>query len=205
MLRYVFGRVGRLLVLAVVLALVASAALITAPRSTFAAQQEITYVGRMTTQVALTDVYGRSAGTQTYQTNVAIIFGYPRQAGLRETNPFSIVIQSTPLVNNPGELSLYSSMVFDNTLFQYWSYQWDGTTFSGSLTNNHVSEAAALNLITVPTEIYPGFWMPYTQGLANGTQMVGTFDQQGNLSIRIVGNITNGAAPFVTDIVASRV
>ena len=199
------SRVARPLLMVIALMVVAMASLMVAPVSAKAAAQQIAYAGQLTMQVSLTDAYGQPAGTQTYQSNVTITFEAPRQAGMTETNPFSIVIQSSPLVNNPGEISLYSSMAFENTLFQYWTYQWDGSTFSGSLTNNHMAEAIALNEITIPTEIYPGYWMPYTQALANGTQMIGTFDQQGNLSIRITGNVTNESAPFVATIVAQRV
>lgn len=165
--------------------------------------------GVMTTTVQVPNVYLTSSQVYQFQTNVEVLVNYPQQVGpYTEQNPFNLVIQSTPQANNYGEASLWSSLPVEGVLFQYWTYGAEqdangNINFAGQLTNNHVQEAIALNLITVPTEIAPSLWMPYTHAMANGTQMQGTFSTNGQVHIVIQGNTTDSFRPFTLEIVAT--
>lgn len=165
--------------------------------------------GVMTTTVQVPNIYLSSAQVYQFQTNVEVIIDYARQNGpYAEQNPFSLVIQSTPLTNSYGEASVWSSLAAEGIIFQYWSYgaEQDGNgniNFAGELVNNHTAEALALNLITVPTEIAPNIWMPFTHAMMNGTQMQGTFYNNGQAHIVIQGNTTDSFHPFRLEIVAS--
>ena len=174
--------------------------LVIAPQATHAATNQVVFNGQMAVTAQLVDVYGQPAGVQTYRTNVQVVASAPQPG---ETNPFNLTIQSTPLVNNPGELSFYSSLPFEGVTFQYWNYSWtNNTTFQGTLTNNHAAEAIAANLVTLPTEIAPNLTMPYTKAMANGTQMVGVIGADNSLHIVIAGNTTDMSNPFRAEIVA---
>jgi hypothetical protein len=97
---------------AVLLMLVTSISALGNPSTTQAA--EMVYAGQATMRVRQSDVYGRPLGWRNFTTNIELTFSAPRQArGLRETSPFALSIQSTPLTNQPGEFSIWSSMVFD--------------------------------------------------------------------------------------------
>jgi hypothetical protein len=164
-----------------------------------------TYSGQATMSVQLVNAYGQSLGWYQYSTTIEIIFGTPQIAsgGTQESNPFYLLIQSTPLINNPGEFSIYSSIVYSGVVFQYWDIQIvEGDSFAGRLSDNHVRESIALNSFTIPRAIAPGLTMPYTEAMANGTILGGTFDSAGNLTMRIEGNATHLQNPFVIDVTA---
>lgn len=183
------------------LALTVSVGLLGAPHSA-AAQTPVKLYGVATMNVELVNVYGQSQGVMTYQTNVAVVLNEPLKG--RETNPFSLTIQSEPLVNNPGEFSIYSALSFTDrspgdVFLQYWTYQVEqtanGAFFAGELTNNQTSVALATNGITIPVEIAPNLVMPSYLSMANGTTMQGQITNDG-VSILIQGNTTNLAHPF---------
>jgi hypothetical protein len=167
------------------------------------ANAQIRYQGRAALTVELVDIFGQPVGQQTYITNVDVQLGPPDPRG---TNPFELVVQSIPLVNAPGEVSLWSSLPAEGVLFQYWTYQYDPAsgTFAGALTNNHVAEAIALNLLTIPVEIAPNLPLPSTLAMANGTQMNGYVDVN-QIQIQVLGNTTDQAHPFVFVVIATRV
>jgi hypothetical protein len=172
--------------------------------SPVSAQDYLIYQGTATLTVGLVDVYGQFLGQQSYTTNVE---AYVKAAEPRGSNPFELVVQSVPLVNAPGEVSLWSSATTaPDVLFQYWTYQYDPAsgTLVGSLTNNHVAEAIALNLLTIPVEIAPHLSMPSTLAMANGTQMNGHLDDN-QLQLQVLGNTTDQAHPFELAITANRV
>src|SRR3954468_10417378 len=81
----------------------------------------VVYTGVATTTVQLANIYGQAKGTFTYKTNVQIIIGPPRKdLNNQESSPFRFTIQSQPLVNAPGEVSFWSSLPAEGTVFQYW-------------------------------------------------------------------------------------
>jgi hypothetical protein len=167
------------------------------------AEAQLRYQGTVTLTVVLVNIFGQPVGQQTYTTNVDVQLGAPDPRG---TNPFELVVQSIPLVNAPGEVSLWSSLPAEGVLFQYWTYQYDPAsgTLAGSLTNNHVAEAIALNLLTIPVEIAPNLPLPFTLAMANGTQMNGFVDVN-QIQIQVSGNTTDQAHPFVFVVIANRV
>ncbi len=187
--------------LTVLIALLATVA--PAPKSADAATLA-RYYGTMTTTVRLVNVYGQYAGTYAFRTNVVIYVETPLvYRGLRETNPFNLAIQSYPLRNAYGEASIYSARPY-TFLAQYWRYSMlNSTQFSGSLVNNFVPQGLGANLITVPTEIAPGIWMPFSQAMANGTRMSGSINAQQAI-INVSGNITSLSNPFSISINARR-
>lgn len=194
--------------LLVALLVVAGSLLVTASTTT-AAPQSWRWRGVMTMAIEIPNIYLSATRVERYTTNVEILVAPPKQVGAHtEQNPFNLVIQSTPLINNPGEASIWSSLPAEGIIFQYWmlTSQRDRNgdiLVTGQLTNNHVQEALALNLITVPTEIAPNLTMPYTHAMANGTQMQGTFRQNGQARLVIQGNTTDTYHPFTLEIVAT--
>lgn len=191
----------------VALLFVTGSLLLTASTTT-AAPQSWRWQGVMTMTIEIPNIYLSATRVERYTTNVEILVAAPQQVGAhKEQNPFNLVIQSTPLINNPGEASIWSSLPAEGIIFQYWTLtsQRDrngNITVTGQLTNNHVQEALALNLITVPTEIAPNLTMPYTHAMANGTHMQGTFHQNGQARLVIQGNTTDTFHPFTLEIVA---
>jgi hypothetical protein len=123
----------RLFALKAVLALIVIYSMI--PASPASAQSYL-YQETATLTVVLVSVYGQSLGAQTYITNVNV---YVDSTDPRGTNPFELIVQSVPLVNAPGEVSVWSSLSAEGVLFQYWTYQFDPAsgTFMGSLTSEY--------------------------------------------------------------------
>ena len=186
-------RFGRTLLVASVLAL--SAAFLGCPVAV-AAPSKQTYLGPATMRVQLTNVYGQVVGTPTYTTQVEGIIAAPRG---QETNRVSMFMQSKPLVNRPGEWSFASATTYSGATLQYWEYEVaDNGEFSGRLTNNHAQEAAAMNLITIPTEIAPNLTVPYTLAFAKGSTIRGVIGND-RISFHIEGNTIDQAHPFVVE------
>lgn len=163
-----------------------------------------TYQGVGELKVQLVNISGQSLGVQTYQTNIRIEVRAPHA---RETNPFRLTFWSAPLVNNPGEISFHSGYVYDGVFFQFWTYAFDpnaSSDFGGRLTDNHAAEALALNAMTIPKEIYPGYVTPYPVSIANGAEMLGRFGGD-KLAIAMVGNSSYGVNPFQFTVLATQV
>lgn len=169
-----------------------------------AAPSSATYSGATTTTIQLVDVYGRVTGTPTYRTTVEAVLS---DAPSGDANPYRLWMQSTPLVNAPGEWSFASSApVGDGVHLQYWSFTVDSTTgaVEGELTNPRTAEAIALNLITVNSEIAPGISTPFPYSMGVGTTITGTLDAQ-RFRFVIKGNTVDRARPFQIEGVLDRV
>lgn len=172
---------------------------------------EQVYRGTATTNVQLFDVFGQPKGVSTFQSAVEVVVTPPLAVGgLQETNPFRFVIGTIPVVGgpppgSPGEVSLWSSANVQGVMFQYWQFAAvTNNSWQGSLIDNHVREAVALNLLTVPKEIAPNLELPMVEAMANGTQL--QIAANGNQVTFIVdGDSTGGTAPFHIEIVAQRV
>jgi hypothetical protein len=171
---------------------------------------ENTRLNYYTIVIDIPDIYLQNFSRQKYTNVVNVIITPPRKIGrYQETNPFSFTIETTPLVNNPGEISISSSITIDNVLFQYWTCRTGSdrnrnTTFSCSLTNNRADLAAAYNLVTVYEDIAPNLPMANTRGMANGTKMSGIFYKNGGALINITGNTTDMYHPFAIQISVPR-
>lgn len=190
----------------IALLVIAASLLLTGSTPAAAAPQRLRLTGVMTMTVQIPNVYLSATRVEQFTTNVEVLVSAPQQVGShQEQNPFSLVIQSTPLVNNPGEASLWSSLAAEGIVFQYWTLtakrdRNGNVTFTGQLTNNHVAEAIALNLITIPSELAPNLWMPFSFAIDNGATMSGTFYKKGGASIVIQGNTTDSYHPFKLEI-----
>ncbi|MCP3144434.1 hypothetical protein [Pyxidicoccus xibeiensis] len=171
------------------------------------------FVGSATTIVGFLDPFGNLLGQVTYVKQVVIVVRPPAQAGgLVEGNPFNLAILPNPPTDasSEGALSLQSAVgFFDPTdgqefLFQYWTFTLNGTALSGTLTNNHATEALTLNFLNTPRELAPGIVIVWPNAIANGTTLQGTADAN-QVALRIQGNVVSGDRPFVSDITAVRV
>jgi hypothetical protein len=163
-----------------------------------AQEQRLVYTGTSTMTVQLVDVFGQPAGVETYQNPIEVVVRGGQVSP--DPNPFFLAAQSKPLVNDPGEVSILSAA----GEVRYWTLQaHPDDTFNGVLTNTHASEARAANLITIPVEIAPNLWQPYTLAMATGTQMSGgvTVDR---FEAQVKGNTTDQAHPFTITIEATR-
>ncbi|SDT82229.1 hypothetical protein SAMN05216371_7040 [Streptomyces sp. TLI_053] len=101
----------------------------------------------------------RPAGSQTYSMATTLSVERPREAGgQRESNPFALVISVGP-PGQTGAVGLGTSVAVatgsGQLLLTYWKLSWDSGTLRGQLTDNHVREAAALNLINWATLLVP--------------------------------------------------
>ncbi|MFE6745115.1 hypothetical protein ACFVGM_04620 [Kitasatospora purpeofusca] len=101
----------------------------------------------------------RPAGSQTYSMATSLTVERPREAGgLRESNPFALVLSVGPPAQT-GAVTLGSSVAVaassGQLLLTYWKLSWDNGTLRGQLTDNHVREAAALNLVNWATLLVP--------------------------------------------------
>lgn len=147
---------------------------------------------------------GLGGNIQTYRTNVRINVDAHHA---NETNPFRFTMQSRPLSNKSGEITIISGYVYDRVWMQFWNYAFDPQKagyFEGTLADDHMAQALALNAMMVPFEIYPGFVMPYLVSIKNGAQMGGQFT--GNqLAVVVIGNSSYGIHPFQFGILANRV
>ncbi|NMO17531.1 hypothetical protein HPC49_25400 [Pyxidicoccus fallax] len=171
------------------------------------------YVGTATTVVGILDPFGNVLGQTNYLKQVLVVVRPPIVAGtLLETNPFSLAVLPNPPidVNSEGALSLQSAIGFFDAgtgrefLFQYWTLTIIGNAISGTLTDNHVAEAIALNLINTPRELAPGIVISWPNAVANGAILEGTIDAN-QIVLRIQGNVVSGDRPFVSYITATRV
>ncbi|MEK2493216.1 hypothetical protein WN990_27045 [Kitasatospora purpeofusca] len=101
----------------------------------------------------------RPAGSQTYSMPTSLTVERPREAGgLRENNPFALVL-SVGQPSQTGAFTLGTSVAVaassGQLLLTYWKLSWDSGALRGQLTDNHVREAAALNLVNWATLLVP--------------------------------------------------
>jgi hypothetical protein len=178
-------------------ALIAAVVMLVAVPTQAQEKQRLIYTGTSTMTVQLVDVYGQPAGVETYQNPIEVVVR-PGQVP-PDPNPFFLAAQSKPLVNDPGEVSILSAAGD----VRYWTLQAHDGTFDGVLTNTHAQEARAANLITIPVEIAPNLWQPYTLAMDTGTRMSGavTVDR---FEAQVEGNTTDQAHPFTLTIEATR-
>ncbi|MEV6670058.1 hypothetical protein [Streptomyces sp. NPDC051162] len=93
---------------------------------------------------------------QTYELPATLDLGKPREAGGQsDGNPFTLQLAVGP-PSQDGAISLQSSATASGQLLlTYWHLSWDGSDLSGELTDTHVKEGAALNLVNWPGLLVP--------------------------------------------------
>ncbi|KAG7370479.1 hypothetical protein IV203_019049 [Nitzschia inconspicua] len=138
------------------------------------------------------------------QYGTTIVVTDPRSdpdTSIRETNPFSITIHSD-IFSQEGSFSIASALFLRTPtdriyLAQYWTFEsYTDGTLEGTLTNNHLAEAAAYNLVDVTKEIYPGYSMPFPNAMANGAKISGTLTVE-QAQLTILGNTEDQLTFFV--------
>jgi hypothetical protein len=130
----------------------------------------------------------------------------------RDANPINLILGQTDLAGNitPGSISLASSARFrftpiNSAIFQYWTLALNGTTLTGTLTDNRAEGAAAFNLLGAFIFLGPGLGcsLPSQLAIAEGANLTGTVTPQA-IELRITGNTIDTFHPFVAEITATR-
>lgn len=154
--------------------------------------------------------------TESYTKDVEVILSPPTKCeSLVESNPFGLTI-STAGSNTAmeGEFFIESCLSYSNptmfegcVLLQYWTFALNGNQIGGELTNNHLDEAAALNLFYGWDQFYSslageGTGWPFP--MAQDTGISGQIDDQ-TAELNIEGNTEDQSVHFVIEIDARRV
>lgn len=147
--------------------------------------------------------------TVRYTHAARVIVGSPKRVGLvSEENAFSLNITTGPTTGEEGELWLTSSLVLvdewlGEILLQYWTLSLTGTRLTGTLTDTHIAESAAMNQLWARDEISPGLTMIMPFPVATSAAIEGTLTET-EISVTIIGSTTDGRRPFVSNITARR-
>jgi len=113
-----------------------------------------------------------------------------------------------------GEFFLDSCMSYsDPTLFegcvllQYWTFTYNDNTIQGELIDNHIAEAAAMNIFYGQNEFISGLMEEETGwplSMAQGSRIYGQIDDH-IANLKIEGSTQDQSAHFVIQIEAARV
>ena len=174
------------------------------------------FAGTETTILQYPNVYGQPQAPQTFRTTVLADFSNPITAGgLTESSAFNLHIAPADNQNlqSPGAISIWSAAAYSlnggltSTLAQYWKIDWTDTAhthFQGTLVDNRTAEAQAYNLLNSPYEVAPYVVLgAYPYAIAQGTKITGVFSAR-EIDIEVIGNTTDLAHPFKTDIVLTQ-
>jgi hypothetical protein len=179
--------------------------------------QEARYRGTATVHIQYCDIDMAGVITcstrRTYRNSVWLYTGPVLKCeSATETNPFHLSIASDQDTKNPhdGEFSILSSanplVGFDGgcALLQFWTYDLEGASLAGTLTDTHSAENLAWNLTWTTRPIAPGADdMVLPSSMGKGTILRGTLTTQ-NAKLHIEGNTVDKLRPFSIDITARR-
>lgn len=149
-------------------------------------------------------------GEKHYQYTVLIFTKSPVRIGsIVENNPLNLSIN--PDRNSGGEeghIDICSAYVLDSprigkVLLQYWTLDLKEESISGTLTDTHIAEASAMNLLWAREKPSPGFKITWPFPIATSTTLQGTINNN-ELTLKIEGESTNTYRKFVTKIVAEK-
>lgn len=160
--------------------------------------------------VAYDDGFGKGPQTVQSRTPVTVTIADRRVSPRFETaegNPFYLSFFTTQNLTGMGAVSMSSSAVIQDVLFQYWSLQYDPNTtgLEGQLTNNHLDSGVSFsNTINVPSTIAPGLSpQPMAMTMANGTTLSGVASMEA-VQFRVDGRTNNQGGAFSIAVVAIR-
>lgn len=129
---------------------------------------------------------------KSYQFPVVAITGpYLKEGNNRESNAFNLVIgpDRDLTTDEEGHIDIISAMLFltstGNLLLQYWDIGYNNGQLSGTLSDMHLPEAAAGNILWAWEDV-AGIIITSPFPLAKGTQMTGTLDNK-SISLHIWG------------------
>ncbi len=175
------------------------------------------YAGKMTITITYLDPEGNFQRKNSFQHNdVKVFVGPPRRAGsMVDSNPISLTFGSNTSQSAEGQLSVGSAEAYTDVrdkvsvVLQYWKLELDGNELSGTLTDNHTAEGAALpNHLNAIKEIVPGRpnlgSLVFAHSLAKGTRLEGMIDDDA-IRLNIEGNVSEQSKPFAAEVVARRV
>jgi len=127
-----------------------------------------------------------------------------------ETNPFHISIypKRNNSISEEGHIDISSSLLITsslggNVLLQYWVIDSNGNNVTGTLTNTHSAEAAAVNMIWAWKDIV-GFKMTMPYSMANNAKLNGEINQD-NISLEIEGESVCTSRKFKTVLTANNI
>ena len=170
---------------------------------------EAIYSGIAETVVLAGD--GITTTQNTYQRNVVVVYGPPKQGGLTETNPFNLFIgPANPNETGlPGHFEVHSAVLVGTNVFQFWEIQWqENQAFTGTLTDAHNQEALSTNLINVELPLIPGRPQlgvnTVAKAMGEGTQIAGTVTDT-ETAIHLHGTTIDQFTQFDSQIQATRV
>jgi hypothetical protein len=177
-------------------------------------QTKIEYGGQTVTKIRYYE-YNVNTGQddfieeKQYTYNSAIFVNPPMELeGVTESNPFSLQIYPDRSSNNGEEGHLdISSCIIVNDMFvgkvilQFWNYTVNGEQISGTLTDNHIAESAAANILWAWDDV-AGMTMTMPFYLSNGATMTGTITNS-NISLNITGQSTDTYRKFTCQINAT--
>jgi hypothetical protein len=129
---------------------------------------------------------------KSYQFPVVAITGpYLKEGNNRETNVFNLVIgpDRDLTTDEEGHIDIISAMLFNTStgrlLLQYWDLAYNNNQLTGTLSDMHLPEAAAGNILWAWEDV-AGIIITSPFPLGKGTQMSGTLDQK-TISLHIWG------------------
>lgn len=129
---------------------------------------------------------------KTYQFPVVAITGpYLKEGNNRESNSFNLIVgpDRDLTTDEEGQIDIISAMLFmtstGNLLLQYWDIDYNNGQVSGTLSDMHLPEAAAGNILWAWEDV-AGIIITSPFPLAKGTQMTGTLDQK-SISLHVWG------------------
>lgn len=144
-----------------------------------------------------------------HRTGVVASIGQPKvAAGIRERNPFSLSIGSTPgeiAANKQGAFTTYSAIPYNfrgGYLAEYWRVRITGNRVAANLSDPHTAEALAANQITALQNI-AGIVIPWPYVMRQGTTLRGTITRS-RIQVTIRGLDSGLTRSFVITITARR-
>jgi len=171
----------------------------------------ISYQGTATVTIDYCEYDAQGALTfveqKTFSKAVQVLIGPPKAAGLVvEDNPFNINIATAPTTGEEGELWLTSALVLADAilgevLLQYWTLGSNGVAVSGTLSDTHIAEAAAMNQLWTQDEVARDVVMTVPFFIDTGATLQGTLGGA-DIKLRITGTSTDRRRPFTAEIVA---
>lgn len=170
------------------------------------------YRGVGTTTIGTIDpLSGQLTSVNSFQTSIIAEVSAPKTAaGIVETNPFSLLISSSPAeiaANVEGAFSVYSAIPFDfrgGFLLQYWNLEYSGSQITATLINRDSGTALTTNLFNSTMSFGSGFGITFPYSMDIGTTIQGTLTSS-ELRVRIQGFDSGRTRVFNADVVVERV
>ena len=147
---------------------------------------------------------------KSYQYAVLIYVKSPLNVGsVYESNPVNLAIypDRDATAEEEGHIDISSAIIINDpligkVLLQYWNLTLNGNSISGTLTDNHIAEASATNLLWAWDAISANLIMTMPFPIAVSTTMQGTIGSN-QIQLNISGQSHNTYRRFTSNIVAS--